>query len=167
MDILKNFGFDPYLLGAQIVNFLIIFYLLKRFLYKPVLDMLKKRSDAIAEGIKQAEESRITLEKTLEQEKKIIFSAKDEAKKIIEDARLQAVEVSHEVEENSKKQTERMISEALLQTELEGKETERKLSEKISILAADMLTKSLEGMFGDREQKQIVDKALKQIKKIN
>lgn len=167
MDILKNFGFDPYLLGAQIVNFLIILYLLKRFLYKPLLSMLKKRSDAITEGVKQSEEARISLEKTLEQEKKIILNAKDEAKKIVEDARSQAIEAAREIEENSKLQAERMISEALIRIELESKETEIKLSERISGLASDMLTKSLEGMFGEREQKQIVSKALKEIKKIN
>ena len=167
MEILKNFGFDPIMLVAQIVNFLIIFYLLKRFLYKPVLAMLKKRSDAIQEGIKQAEQARITVVKTLEQEKKILLKAKDEARQIVEDSRLAAVEITHGIEENSKTQTEKMLSEAILRIEQESKETERRLSEKVSVLAADMLAKSLEGIFGDKEQKQIVKKALKQIKKIN
>lgn len=167
MEILKNFGFDPVMLAAQIVNFLIILYLLKRFLYKPVLEMLKKRSDAIKEGIKQAEEARITLEKTLEEEKKILLKAKDEARQIVEDSKLAAVEIAHEIEENSKTQTEKILSEAMLKIEQESKETERKLSEKVSVLAQDMLTKSLEGVFGEKEQKQIVSKALKQIKKTN
>jgi len=165
MDILKNFGFDPYLLGAQIINFLIIFYLLKHFLYKPLLDMLKKRADTIKEGLKQAEESRLTLEKTLEEEKKILTKAKDAARQIIEDAKLQAVENAREIEKNAKLQTEKMLLEARTQINHEAQETERKLSEKVSILAADMLTKSLEGLFKDSEQKQITEKALKQIKK--
>lgn len=155
------------MLAAQIVNFLIILYLLKRFLYKPVLEMLKKRSDAIQEGIKQAEEARITLEKTLEEEKKILLKAKDEAKQVMEDSKLAAVAIAREIEENSKTQTEKMLSEAMLKIEQESKETEHKLSEKVSVLAQDMLTKSLEGIFGDKEQKQIVEKALKQIKKVN
>ena len=104
MDILKNFGVDPVLVGAQIVNFLIIFYLLKKFLYKPVLGMLKKRADKIEEGLKQAEESRLALEKTLEEEKKILSKAQDEAKKIIEESRTQAIEVSQKIEEDTKKQ---------------------------------------------------------------
>ena len=44
--------------------------------------MLKKREDKIKEGIKQAEEARLTLEKTLEQEKKILTKAQEEAKRI-------------------------------------------------------------------------------------
>jgi F-type H+-transporting ATPase subunit b len=165
MDILKNFGVDPIMVGAQIINFLIIFYLLKRFLYKPVLGMLKKREDKIQEGLKQAEESRIALEKTLEEEKKILGKAQDEAKKIIEESRSQATEVAQNIEKNTKKQAERILLEAKEQIDQESKATEQRLSEKVSSLAEDILTKSLEGFFGEKEQKQIVTKAIKKINK--
>lgn len=167
MEIFKNFGFDPIMLGAQIINFLIIFYILKRFLYKPVLEMLKKREDNISEGIKQAEEARKTLERTLEEERKILTKASKEGKELIEEARMQAIETAKEIEENTKKQTEKMILEARRQIEQDTSEVEKKLSGKISVLALDILNKSLEGMFDTKEQKQIVNKALKQIKKVN
>lgn len=167
MEILKNFGFDPVMLVAQIINFLIIFYLLKRFMYKPVLEMLKKREDSIAKGIKQADEARATLERTLEQERKILTKASDEGKKILEEAKNQAKQVAIEIEENTKKQTEKMIQEAKQQIEQDSKEIEKRLSEKVSVLALNMLTKSLEGTIGAKEQKQIITKTLKNIKKRN
>ena len=165
MDILKNFGVDPVMVGAQIINFLIIFYLLKKFLYKPVLGMLKKRADKIEEGLKQAEESRVMLEKTLEEEKKILTKAQDEAKKIIEQSRSQATEVSQRIEEDTKKQAEKILIEAKEQIDQESKATEQRLSEHVSRLAENMLTKSLEGFFGEKEQKEITAKVVKQIKK--
>lgn len=167
MEILKNFGFDPVMLVAQIVNFLIIFYLLKRFLYKPVLIMLAKRKDSIAQSLKQAEEARLTLERTLIEEKKILSKASDDGKKIIDEARNGAKQVALDIEENTKKQTEKMIQEAKQQIEQDAKEVEKRLSEKVSVLALDMLTKSLEGVVGKKEQKQIVTKTLKQIKRID
>jgi F-type H+-transporting ATPase subunit b len=167
MDILKNFGFDPVLLVAQIVNFLIIFYLLKRFLYKPVLDMLKKRSDTIAGGLKQAEEARLTMEKSLEQEKIILSKAQDEAKKITESAKEQALAIAKEMEDNAKRQTEKMLLEARAQINQDAKATEQRLSEKISILAADMITKTLTGVLGEKEQKKIAEETIKQIKKVD
>src|ERR1035437_4817800 len=160
MEILKTFGFDPFLVGAQILNFLIIFYLLKRFFYKPVLGMLKTREDKIKEGIKQAEEARLTLEKTLEEEKKIFAKAHDEAKALILDAKTHALEVSREVEENTKKQTEKILLDARAQIEQDAKRMEAELGEKISLLAKAMLEKSLQGILGEKEQKQIVEKAV-------
>ena len=165
MDILKNFGVDPIMVGAQIINFLIIFYLLKRFLYKPVLGMLKKRADKIEEGLKQAEESRLMLEKTIDEEKKVLGKAQEEAKKIIEQSRSQAIEISRKIEEDTKKQADRILLEAREQIDQESKETERKLSEQASTLAEGMLTKSLEGFFGEKDQKTIAEKVVKKIKK--
>jgi len=165
MDILKNFGVDPIMVAAQIVNFLIIFYLLKKFLYKPVLGMLKKREDKIQEGLKQAEESRVMLEKTLEEEKKILGKAQETAKQIIEESRSQATEVSQKIEEDTKKQAERILLEAKEQIDQESKNTEKRLSEQVSELAESMLSKSLEGFLGEKEQKQIATKVIKQIKK--
>jgi F-type H+-transporting ATPase subunit b len=50
MEILNQFGLDWKLFIAQIVNFLVIAYIFKRFLYKPILDALHKRNDAIKKG---------------------------------------------------------------------------------------------------------------------
>ena len=40
---------DVFTLIAQIVNFLILVYLLKRFLYRPVLDAMDRREADIAQ----------------------------------------------------------------------------------------------------------------------
>ena len=93
MEILENFGVNPILLAAQIVNFLIIFFVLKKFLYKPILELLKKRQIMIKEGISQAEESRIKLEKVIIEEKNILRQAQLAAKKVIEDAKQESIEL--------------------------------------------------------------------------
>jgi F-type H+-transporting ATPase subunit b len=167
MEILKNFGFDPVMMVAQIINFLIIFYLLKRFLYKPVFEMLKKRKDVIEEGQMQAEQARLTLEKTLSEEKKILTKARDEAKIITEDAKKHAIGLAETINENAKIQNERLLAETKIQIENESKELEEKLSTKISVLASDILTTSLKGIFTEKDKRVFVNKALKSIKKID
>ncbi|MBI2025879.1 MAG: F0F1 ATP synthase subunit B [Candidatus Levybacteria bacterium] len=167
MEFLKNLGFDPIMLGAQILNFLIIFYLLKRFLYKPVMDMIKKREDKITQGLKQAEVAAKTLEKALEDEKKILSKAQSQSQKIIEEARLQAGLLSAQIEESARAQTQKLISDAHSQIAQETLEAERRISEKTSDLAREILLKSLTGVFSQSEQKKIVEKAIKNIKKTN
>ena len=74
MEFIKDLGFNPLLLGGQIVNFLIIYFLLKRFAYKPILGLLKKREEDIKTGIKNAEEGKLVLEKALLDEKRILLT---------------------------------------------------------------------------------------------
>jgi F-type H+-transporting ATPase subunit b len=50
---------------AQVINFLLLVWLLKRFLYKPILKAIDEREGKIASQIKDAEEK----EKTAKKEK--------------------------------------------------------------------------------------------------
>ncbi len=50
-ETLGNFGINLPLLGGQILNFLIIGWVLYRFLLKPLQANMKTRSEKIAQGL--------------------------------------------------------------------------------------------------------------------
>lgn len=164
-EILKNFGINPVLLIAQIVNFLIILYILKRFLYKPVLDVLRKRQETIKEGLKQAEETRLLLEKTAAREKEVLKKAQEEAKKMLEETRKQRDGILQEAETAAKKQADRILEEAKKQIAFETKEAQKNLSMQISGLALEFLQKSTAQIFSKEDQQKIITNALQKIKK--
>lgn len=165
MEILENFGLNPSLFGAQIINFLIVLYLLKRFMYKPVLDMLRKRENSIKKGLEQAEEGKALLEKALMREKEILKKAHEQSKATIEESKNQAILVAKQIEENSRIQSERILQEARSQISQETKEAEKRLTAKISDLSIDFLRVSLSQIFSEKQQNEILEKALKQIKR--
>ena len=167
MEILKNFGINGYLLAAQIVNFLIILFILKKFLYKPILELLSKRKITIKEGLAQAEEARLKLEKVVVEEKQILKNAQLQARKIIEDAKQAALDTAQEIQESSKKQTEKMINDARVQIAREFQQTEKKLTVNISKIAVSFLQKSLEKFFSGKDQEKVMKEALSKIKKSN
>lgn len=67
--------FDWFTLVAQLVNFLILIWLLKRFLYKPILDAIDEREKLIAAQLHEAEVSKAETSKELEnyQQKNTVF----------------------------------------------------------------------------------------------
>lgn len=163
MEIIKNFGVNPILLSAQIVNFLIVMFVLKKFLYKPVLELLKKRQTMIKEGIGQAEESRVRLEKVVAEEKNTLRLAQLQAKKVIEDARQESVELTKQMSDNAKKQTEKILKDAREQISRDYKETEKRLAVQTSRLAISFLEKALSEFFSAEEQKEVLSSALRKI----
>ena len=167
MELIKNFGIDPILLGAQIVNFLIVLYLLKKFLYKPVISLLQKRQETIKIGLRQSEEARIRMEKVLDQEKIILKNAVTEAKKIIDDAKLESLKIAKEIEESAKDNGEKIMRDAKEQIEHDTKEAEKTLAINISSLAVKFLEKYLASFFSERDQEEILKKAVKRIKGVN
>lgn len=167
MEIIKNFGLNPVLLAAQILNFLIVFFVLKKILYKPILNVLRKRQITIKEGLKQAEDARIKLEKVVIEEKSILRQAQVQSKKIIEDARQESIEITNQMNIEAKKQTEKLLTDAKEQIVRESIETEKRLAVSTSKLAVTFLEKALREFFSSEEQAEVISNALKKIKNIN
>jgi F-type H+-transporting ATPase subunit b len=167
MEILHEFGVNPILLVAQIINFLIIAYVLKRFAYKPILKLLEDRKKTIEQGIKQAEEARILLEQANEKETALLKNAQSTAKKMQEEAKKQSEEIMRKTEENAKERTEQMLLEAKAKIEQETKDAEKRLEKHTTELAMAFLQKAVSELFTPADQKAVLEKAVKQMKGTN
>jgi hypothetical protein len=58
LEALNELGILWWNLVFQIVNFLVVLWLLNRFLYKPIMKMLRERRETIAKGLAEAESVR-------------------------------------------------------------------------------------------------------------
>jgi len=163
MDILQNFGIDPLLLTAQVVNFLIIFWLLKRFAYKPIFGMLKKRQKQIEDGIENAKLAEASLQKAQEEEKEIIKKARDEARNLLLDAKVQAQSVVDGAQEKAKIQVAKMLEDGQRKLQDQLTNSEKTLSKHAAELAVKLLEKSLASVVSEKEQKEIVIRATKKL----
>jgi F-type H+-transporting ATPase subunit b len=164
MDILKNFGIDPVLIVAQIVNFLIVLFILKRFLYKPVMDLLKKRQESIEQGLKQAEKTKALMDEAVEKEKEILKKAQAEAAALLDDARSQREKFLQDAKDAAKLKEQRILDEAKKQISYEINQAHKELSQNVSSLAVGLLRKSANDLFDKEDQELVVKNALKRIK---
>lgn len=163
MDILKNFGFNPVLFLAQIINFLIIFFIFKKFVYAKLLTILKKRQEEIRQGVESAQKSEKILAETKELEKEILKNARTKAQEIVSEAKKDAEEKKAEIINKAKAESEKIISDSRITIEKDRKETEAKLLKRVTQIAIEILEKSLKELFGEREQKIILKRAVKEI----
>lgn len=167
MEIIKNFGVDPLLLSAQIINFLIILFILKKFAFRPILEILRKRESIIKEGLSDAEEGRRILEDAKEKEKIILKNAGINAEKIINDAKFEALEAAREIQDKSKKDAENILKNAREQLEIDYKDAEKKLALKTGRTAVRFLENSLKNLFGNEKQKELMQIAINKMEKSN
>lgn len=108
MNFLSDFGLNPLLLAAQVVNFLLLLFILKRFLYKPILRVLEERRKKIAESLKNAEAIEKKLQETQEQSEKIIAKALQQAQKILDETKQTAAQML----QDTNKQAEQILLKA-------------------------------------------------------
>jgi F-type H+-transporting ATPase subunit b len=92
-QIARTFGVDWPRLIAQIISFCIVCFVLNRFAYRPVLAILEKRRQQIAEGQSNAEHIKSELAKTEAHRQEKMAKANAQAIKMIEEARAAAKRV--------------------------------------------------------------------------
>src|SRR5690606_29631751 len=119
MEILEQFGFDPLLFIGQIINFLILFVVFKKFLYKPILTTLINRENKIKEGLKDAEKAHLAKESAEAERDVIIKNASQEAQTILADTKKAADELKATILEESKTEADKILASAREQAAIE------------------------------------------------
>ncbi len=73
---------DPYWILVSIVQFLILYWLLRRFLWGPVTGMLDERARRIREGLDMAEAAKVERERMKQEVEQLLAQARREAAEI-------------------------------------------------------------------------------------
>lgn len=143
---LKQFGIEPTLLIAQIVNFLILLFLLNKFLYKPILKVLSSRRDRITKSLEDAERISEELEKTKQKSSQHIHVAILESKKIISEANAQAQSIIEDARARAKSDVEKILTQAKSEIESQHQAMKAELRSELAdlvVLATQKVTSSL------------------------
>lgn len=80
---LGQIGFNWHVALANFINFLIIFFILKKFVFNKVFAVIDKRNSEIKEGLQNKEDAALLLINSKSQSENIINEAKRSAKEII------------------------------------------------------------------------------------
>lgn len=115
-----SLGINLPLLVVFIINFIILFVLLRIFLYKPVLKMLDERSKRTKEGMELAEATKKEYEQARTEIQKQIEKGRQEAQAII----AQTIQVGERLKEESRQEATKQAQVIVDRTRAEL-ETER------------------------------------------
>jgi len=164
-DLFGKLGIDWKLLLFQVVNFLVLLFLLKKFLYKPILNLLEKRQTKIRDGLKKAEEFEREWQKIRKIREEETMKAEEKTVQIIEKARKSAEAKEKEILGNISLKTEKMIEEAQIDISMEREKITDEIKKEMAkyiILAAE---KVLERTLKEEDEKKIAEETLNALNK--
>lgn len=165
MEILKNFGIQPVLLAAQIVNFLIILYVLRRFFYKPITKALNDRKEKIAESLKNAEEIERKLAETEDATAKILEDVSTQAKGIIDNAKQEAQRINTVANTEARIALDETIQNAQEQIRMQKMEMKAEIESETITLVSMVVKKILSRSLKADEKKLITAKEISEMTK--
>lgn len=154
-------------LVGQIVNIIILVWLLNKFLYKPILKVVDDRNRRIQEGLELGKKNEQEREKIEKLRKQKLAEAEKKVVNLIQQAKQEASLQSKEILAQAKKQAQ---EEAAKQRRLLLEEIEQE-REKIKAEVADLVVetsrKLLVDLLDPKSQKKIIESELKSLKKVN
>jgi F-type H+-transporting ATPase subunit b len=116
---LAPLGINLGMLFLQVVNFAILVIVLSAVLYRPMTNMLKQRSERIAEGLNNARRAEEALASAESDKQKMLDEARVEAQRIAADARSRAAEAAAKTKSDAQAEAKRILETARADAETE------------------------------------------------
>jgi F-type H+-transporting ATPase subunit b len=153
----------PGLMIWTIVCFLVVLFVLKRYAFGPVQQMIDTRRERIQSALDEADHARAEARDLLEEHRKLIGQAKSESEEILSEARRIAEAQRERVKVETEEDRQRRLEETRRQIEQATQQALAQIRDevgKLSLLAAEKITrKSLTGA----DQQRLIDEALAEI----
>jgi F-type H+-transporting ATPase subunit b len=153
----------PGLMIWTIVCFLVVLFVLKRYAFGPIQQMIDQRRERIEQAIAEADSAREEARSLLEEHRKLIGQAKTESEDILAEARRVAESQRERVRAETEEDRVRRLEETRRQIEQATHQALAEIREEVgrlSLLAAEKITRK---SLTDADQSRLIDEALAEI----
>ncbi|WP_282925947.1 F0F1 ATP synthase subunit B [Helcococcus kunzii] len=150
-------------LFVQLAATLILFLVMRHFLFKPVKKLLDDRKNFIEEGVKTAEEAKLAIERSQEEYDKRILEAKKESSEIISQARVYGEDLKNKAVQESKALAQAEYDKSIKAIESEREKTMKSMNDEIVDIAISAAEKVLREKVGKDTDKKMVKSLIKDL----
>lgn len=141
---------------ATLVNFLILFLILKHYLFKPVNNMIDKRQNEIVDKINKTDEDMKKAEALKTENDKILSGAKDEGKNIVEGYKVKAEQLSSDIVKDARDEADTIIKRAKTEAERQTEKAADEMKSQIVDLAVLMSSKALGETIDEDQHRRLI-----------
>src|SRR3954452_518283 len=155
----ETFGFDWKIFFSQVISFIIVALVLKRFAYKPILAVLEERRQRIQEGLLNAEKIKQQLAEAEQRYAEILAKANAQAQKMIDEARESAAHVAERKQQEAVAAAEQIMTKAHEAAALEHERTMAQLKRELGRLVVDTTAKVTGKVLTNDDQRRLQEEA--------
>jgi F-type H+-transporting ATPase subunit b len=162
-DTAETFGWNPWLFFSQVISFVIVALLLRRFAYKPILNVLEERRRRIEEGQLNAEKIKRQLDEAEKRYSEILAKANAEAQKMIDEARESSAHLAERKQQEAIAAAEQIIAKAREASAIEHERTMDSLKQELGRLVVDTTAKVTGKVLTPEDQQRLQEEAMSQL----
>ncbi len=147
----------------EFISFGILFWVLYKFAFPPILEALETRERKIRDSIEQAEQSRTTAEQRLADYEAKLSGAAQEAEAIVAEAKAKAQRLLEENEQRLRTDSARIQAETAREIERERRKALQDIRNEAADLAVTVAEKVLERSLSDDDHRRLAREAVQAV----
>jgi F-type H+-transporting ATPase subunit b len=154
---------DPGLFIWTIITFLVLLTVLAKFAWRPLLEALETRQNAIRKSLDDAQQAKLELERVQQESLQIIRQARAEGESIIADSRSNADRLREEMKQKAKTQADALVKNAERQIQLETERALQQIRHEAVDLSVMIASKLLQRNLTKEDNERLIEDALRQV----
>ncbi len=162
-NLLTDFGVQPVYLAAQIVNFTILLLILKKFLYKPILQVLEERKRTVSNNLAKADQIELKLKTTEQETAKKLSDVSKQAQVILENASITADQIIADAHEKARADVDSMIEQGRESISVEREMMKKEMSKELAGLVVLGMERVAGKVLDDPDHRKIVEQAIEEL----
>lgn len=153
------------LLFWMVISFGIVFFLLKKYAWKPILDMLKERETSIQDALDAAQRAKQEMANLKSDNERILMEARNDRDIMLKEARETKDAIINEAKSKASVEADRLIKIAREAIQNEKMAAITELKNQVATLSIDIAEKVIKNQLAnDDKQKALVAELLKDVK---
>lgn len=149
----------------QLIVFVLLFFILSKLAWKPIISALKEREKSIQDALDTAENARLEISKMKADNEALLKQAREERDRMLREAREASIRIKEEAETIAKKSADRIIEDARVSIGIEKQAALKEIKIQVAMFSLDIAEKLLkEKLSNDKAQKDLVQNYINDIK---
>lgn len=148
----------------SLLIFIILFFLLKKFAWKPILSALEQRENTITDALNAAHEAKKEVANLKADNERLLAQARAERDEILKEARQIKDRIISEAKEEAQKEGQKIITQAKQTIESEKRTAIADLKNQVAILSLQIAEKVVKTELSEKQkQEQLISSLLKDV----
>lgn len=149
----------------QLIVFLMLFLLLSRLAWKPIINSLKEREGSIQEALDTAEKARQEMALLKSDNEKLLKEAREERDRILREAREVSNKLKDEAQADAKKSADKIVDDARAAIQVEKEAALKEVKIQVAMFSLQIAEKLMKkNLSSDKEQKNLVESYINELK---
>ena len=161
-SLLESLGIDGQTFVFQLVGFLVLLFIMKKWVYPIFVNIIEKREADIEQSTKNADRLKAEAAESEEKTAKLLAKARKQAAEIVSDAQDEANAKTLQAEQKAQVKSEAILAQAEIQIEQEKARTRKELLKDANALVS-AATEKLVGKLSDQQlDDALIEEALRE-----